>query len=69
MLTADCLEIQFASYDLCDENHERQVETTVPALLASVGGTPLGILRPCDRHNLTNSLKLRKACRLDIPNE
>jgi hypothetical protein len=39
---ADCLENQFTSHDLCDENHERQVETTVKVLLASVSGTPLG---------------------------
>jgi hypothetical protein len=67
---ADCLENQFTSHDLCDENHARQVETTVEALLASVSGTPLGKVRPCDIHNLANSLKLRKACGLDgIPNE
>jgi hypothetical protein len=28
---ADCLENQFASHDLCDENHERRVETTAPS--------------------------------------
>jgi hypothetical protein len=32
----DCLQNQFISHDLCDENHEREVETTVQALLASV---------------------------------
>jgi hypothetical protein len=67
---ADCLENQFTSHDLCVENHARQVETTVQALLASVSGTPLGKARPCDIHNLANSLKLRRACRFDgIPNE
>jgi hypothetical protein len=67
---ADFLENQFTSHDLCDENHEWQVETTVEALLASVGGTPLGKVRLCDIHNLANSLKLRKACGLvGIPNE
>jgi hypothetical protein len=40
--TADCLEKQFTSHDLCDENHERPVETRVQALLASVDDTPLG---------------------------
>jgi hypothetical protein len=44
----DCSENQFISHDLCDENHERQVETTVQALLASVDGTLLGKVRPCD---------------------
>jgi hypothetical protein len=62
---ADCLENQFTSHDLCDENHERQVKTTFQALLASVDDTPLGKLRPCDIHKLGNSLKLRKACGLD----
>jgi hypothetical protein len=67
---ADCLENQFSSHDLCDENHEREVGTTVQALLASVDGTPFGKVRPCDTHKLANSLKLRKACDLDgIPNE
>jgi hypothetical protein len=37
---AGCLENQFTSHDLCDENHEREVETIVQALLASVQGTP-----------------------------
>jgi hypothetical protein len=67
---ADCLENQFTSHDLCDENHARQVEAKVQALVASVSGTPLEKVRPCDIHNLANSLKLRKACGLDgIPNE
>jgi hypothetical protein len=58
--TADCLENQFKSHDLCDENHEQQVETRVEALLASVDDTPLGKVRPCDIYKLVNSLKLRK---------
>jgi hypothetical protein len=46
------------------------METTVQAVLASVDGTPLGKVRPCDIHNLRNSLELRKVCGLDsIPNE
>jgi hypothetical protein len=66
---ADCLENQLTSHDLYYENYERQVETTVQALLASVGGTPWGE-SPCDIHNLEDSLILRKACVLDgIPNE
>jgi hypothetical protein len=69
-MIANCLENQFTSHELCDENQERQVETEVQALLASVGGTPLGKLRPNDKQNLANSLKFRKACGLDgIPNE
>jgi hypothetical protein len=35
--TANCVENQFTSVDLCDENHERQVETRLQDLLASVG--------------------------------
>jgi hypothetical protein len=38
---ADCLENQFPSHDLCDENHERQLETRVLALLASAEDTTL----------------------------
>jgi hypothetical protein len=69
-IIADCLENQFISHDLSDENHEREVDTTVQALLAYIDGTPLDKLRPCDIHKLANSLKLRKASGLDgIPNE
>jgi hypothetical protein len=57
----DCVENQFTSHDLCDENHDRQVETRVQALLASVEDIQLGKVRPCDIHKLANSLKLRKA--------
>jgi hypothetical protein len=65
-----CLENQFTSHDLCDENHEQQVETRAQALLAFVDNTPFGKVRTCDIHKLANSLKLRKACGLDgIPNE
>jgi hypothetical protein len=67
---ADCFEDRFTSYDLCGENHERQTETTVQALLASVDKTPLGKAKPCNIHKLAISLKLRKACGLEgIPNE
>jgi hypothetical protein len=49
---------------------DRQVETRVQALLASVDDTSLGEVRPCDILKLVNSLKLRKACGLDsIPNK
>jgi hypothetical protein len=64
------LENQFVSHDPCDKNQEKQVETRVQALLASVDDTPLGKLRPCYIHNLVNSWKLREACGLDgIPNK
>jgi hypothetical protein len=66
---ANCLEKQFTSHDLCDENHERRVKTKVQGLLASVDDTPLGKVRSCEINKLANSLKLRKSCGLDdIPN-
>jgi hypothetical protein len=33
---ASCSENQFTSHDLCDENHERQLESRAQALLASI---------------------------------
>jgi hypothetical protein len=68
----DSLENQFTFHDQCDENHERQVETTDrdQALLVSADDTPLGKVQPCVIHKLVNALKLRKACGLDgIPNK
>jgi hypothetical protein len=47
---ADYLENQFASNDMCDENHERRVETRVEALLASVDDTLSAKVRPCAIH-------------------
>jgi hypothetical protein len=66
---ADCLGNRFTSHDLCDENHERQVEIRVQVLLASVDETPLGNVRICDTRKLVQTLKLRKVCELDILNE
>jgi hypothetical protein len=57
----DCSENQFTSHDLCDENHERQIQV----LPASVDDIPLGKVGPCDIHKLVNSVKLRRACGLD----
>jgi hypothetical protein len=37
---ADCLEKQFTPHKLCYENHERQVEATVQALLVAVVNDP-----------------------------
>jgi hypothetical protein len=66
---AGSLQNQFASHDLCDEHHERRVETRAQAVLASVDDTPLDKVRPNDMHKLANSLKLRTGCGLDgIPN-
>jgi hypothetical protein len=39
-------------HDPREEKHERQVETRVQALLASVDVTPLEKVRPCDIHKL-----------------
>jgi hypothetical protein len=65
----DCLKNQFTHHDLCDENHEQQVEARVQALLEVVDNNPLEKIRPCDLHKLLNSLKLRMACGIDgIPN-
>jgi hypothetical protein len=53
---ADCLEIQFTTNDLCDENHERRVEARVDALLHTVDDTSPQKIRPCDLKKLRNSL-------------
>jgi hypothetical protein len=67
---ADCLEKQFTSHDLFNKNDERQMETRVEALLASVDDTPFEKVRPCDVYKKASSLTQRKACGLDgIPNE
>jgi hypothetical protein len=67
---ADCLEIQFTPHDQCDENHERQGEAKVQALLETVDKNPPQRIRPCDVQILIKSLKLGKACGIDgIPNE
>jgi hypothetical protein len=67
--TADCLENQFTHPDLCDENHERRMEARVQALLEAVHNSPPQRIRPCGLQEISNSLKLRKACGIDdIPN-
>jgi hypothetical protein len=67
---AYCLEKQFTSHDLCDENHKRRVDTRIQALLETVQNNPPERIRPCDLQKLVNSLKIRKACGIDsIPNE
>jgi hypothetical protein len=45
---ANFLENQFISHHLCDENHERQAETRIQVLLASVDVTLLGKTISCD---------------------
>jgi hypothetical protein len=44
-VTADCLENQFTSHDLCDENHQQRVQARVQDLLASVDDTTLQKVR------------------------
>jgi hypothetical protein len=59
--TADCLENQFTSHDLFDENHEWWVKARVQALLEAVDNTT---------PERIPSLKLKKACRIyGIPKE
>jgi hypothetical protein len=57
---ADCLENRFTHHDLCDERHERRVETTLQDVLETEYTAPLEKLRPCDLKKLINSLKLKK---------
>jgi hypothetical protein len=67
---ADCLENQFTSYELCDENHKRGVEARVQALLETVNNNPQERIIQCDVQKLINSLKLKNVCGIDgIPNE
>jgi hypothetical protein len=67
---SDCLERHFTPHKLCDENHERQVEATVQALLVAVVNDPPENVRPCDLQKIINTLKLKKASEIDgIPNE
>jgi hypothetical protein len=59
------LEIQFTPHDLCDDNHERRVETGVQALLETVVTSRPQRKSPCHIKKLINSLKLRKVCEID----
>jgi hypothetical protein len=63
---ADCLENLFTPHNLCDENHERRVEATVQALLEAEDNDAPEKIRPCDLLKLVSSLKLRKACGIDV---
>jgi hypothetical protein len=47
---AEYSENQIISHFLWDETRERQVETTVQSLVASVDDIPMGKVRPCDIH-------------------
>jgi hypothetical protein len=49
---ADCLENQFTPHNLCEENHERQVEARVKVLLEAVDFTRPERIRPCDLQKL-----------------
>jgi hypothetical protein len=63
---ADCVENQFTPHGPCDENDGRRVQTWSPRSARICRSTSLGKVRPCDTHKLGNSLKLRKACGLDV---
>jgi hypothetical protein len=63
---ADCLESQFTPHKLCDENHEWQVEARIQALLEAKDNNPPEKVRPCKLQKLMNSLKLMKACGIDV---
>jgi hypothetical protein len=57
--------MQFTPHDLRDDNHERQVESKVQALLETTDKNLPQRIRPCDIQKLIKSLKLRKACGID----
>jgi hypothetical protein len=59
---ADYLENLFTPHDLCDENHERRVETRVQALLETIDDSPRERDRPCEVQKIIKTLKLKKAC-------
>jgi hypothetical protein len=58
---AHCLENRFTHHDLCDERHERRVETIVQDVLETEDTAPSEKIRLCDLKKLMNSLKLKKA--------
>jgi hypothetical protein len=67
---ANCLENRFTHHDLCDEYHERRVETIVQVMLETENIDPPEKIKPCNLQKLIETLKLRKACGFDgIPNE
>jgi hypothetical protein len=67
---ADCLENRFTHRDLCDENHERRVETIVQDILETEDIDLPEKIKPCNLQKLIEMLKLKKTCRFDgIPNE
>jgi hypothetical protein len=37
---ADCLEIQFTPHDMCDKNHEQQVDIRLDAVLDTIPNSP-----------------------------
>jgi hypothetical protein len=47
---------KFTPHNLCEENHERQVEARVQALLEVVDSDPPERIRPCDLQKLTKFL-------------
>jgi hypothetical protein len=62
---ADCLENRFTHHDLCNENHERRVETIAQIILDIQDIDPLEKIKPCVLKKLIETLKLKKACGFD----
>jgi hypothetical protein len=61
---ADCLENQFTQHNLCEENHERQVEARVQALLEAVDSNPPERIRPCHLQKLLSPLSWKRPVEL-----
>jgi hypothetical protein len=59
----DCLEKQFTSHDLCDENRKRRVETVLQALLETVENNPPETIRPCDLQKISKLPENKKGMR------
>jgi hypothetical protein len=55
---ADCLEKQFTSHDLCEENHEPRLETTVQILLPPPDATTSQKIRPYAVQKLRRSMDI-----------
>jgi hypothetical protein len=57
---ADCLENRFIHHDLCEERHERRVETMVQDILETEDTTPSEKFRPCDLKQINKLPKIEK---------
>jgi hypothetical protein len=67
---ADCLENQFATHGMCDENHERRVEARVQVLLEAVDNKCAERISPCDIIGINKFLEIEEGLGIDgNPNE